>query len=244
MTTKELETRKVGKIVAEQPGVARVFEKHKIDYCCQGATTLADACNLKNVDINLVLHEIQQVIALQNRQDGTDWTVAPLVELIRNIVETHHGFLRTELPRLSALIAKVNDVHGENHSELSMVLSTFEAMRAELESHMIKEERVLFPAIEAMEVQQMSGSFPFGSVNNPIRMMEHEHDEVGTALRTLRELTGDFQPTAGACTTWRVMLEALENLERDLHQHIHKENNILFPRAEHLEETVMSTRQY
>jgi regulator of cell morphogenesis and NO signaling len=238
MTTKELEATQVGKIVAEQPGVARIFEKHKIDYCCQGATTLVEACNRKKLDLAQVVDEIQQVVSLQNQRDETDWTVAPLAKLLRNIVDIHHNFLRTELPRISALAAKVNKVHGENHPELAEVLAKYESMRAELESHMLKEERVLFPAIEMMEVRQISGSFPFGSVANPIDMMEHEHAEVGTALKTLRELTGDFTPTAEACTTWRVMLEALENLEQDLHRHIHKENNILFPRAIELEAAV------
>ncbi|MEQ1905677.1 MAG: iron-sulfur cluster repair di-iron protein [Pirellulaceae bacterium] len=238
MATQQLEMTHVGKIVAEQPGVARIFEKHKIDYCCQGATTLIDACKRKKVDLTQVMDEIRQVVSLQNKHDETDWTAAPLAELVRNIVDTHHNFLRTELPRISALVAKVNKVHGENHSELAEVASTFEAMRAELESHMLKEERVLFPAIDMMEVRQIAGSFPFGSVANPIDMMELEHDEVGAALRKLRELTGDFTPSPEACTTWRVMLEALENLEQDIHQHIHKENNILFPRAIELEAAV------
>jgi regulator of cell morphogenesis and NO signaling len=238
MDTKELETIQVGKIVAEQPDVARIFEKHKIDYCCQGATTLVDACKRKKVDLKQVVKEIQQVVSLQNRRDGTAWNAAPLVQLIRNIVETHHGFLRTELPRISALVAKVNEVHGENHPEMAEILATYEAMREELESHMLMEERVLFPAIELIEVRQLAGNFPFGSVTNPIDIIEHKHDEVGTALRKLRRLSDDFAPTAEACTTWRIMLEALENLEQDIHQHIHKENNILFPRAIELESAI------
>lgn len=238
MATKELEMTPVGKIVAEHPGVARIFEKHKIDYCCQGATTLAEACKRKKLDLTQVMDEIRQVEAPQEQRDETDWTAAPLAKLVRNIVDTHHNFLRTELPRISTLVAKVNKVHGENHPELADVASTFEAMRAELESHMLKEERVLFPSIDLMEIRQMAGNFPFGSVANPIEMMEHEHDDVGIALQKLRELTSDFTPGPDACTTWRVMLEALENLEQDIHQHIHKENNILFPRAIELEAAV------
>jgi regulator of cell morphogenesis and NO signaling len=235
MTTIELETTSVGQIVAEQPGVARIFEKHKIDYCCQGATTLADACKRKNVDAAEVIEEIRQVIDDENTDNEKDWTKAPLTELAQHIVKTHHGFLQTELPRISALIAKVNRVHGEKHPEFAKVLSTFELMRGELQSHMAKEERILFPAIEAMETWQAVGNLPFGSVANPIGMMEHEHDDAGNALQRLRELTNDYTPPAEACTTWRVMLEALENLEQDMHRHIHKENSILFPRAIELE---------
>ncbi len=235
MTTVELETTSVGKIVAEQPDVARIFEKHKMDYCCQGATTLADACTRKKVDAAAVIDEIRQVINKKNPTNESDWTRASLTELVQHIVGTHHGFLQTELPRISALIAKVNRVHGDKHPEFAKVLSTFELMRGELESHMAKEERILFPAVEAMETWQAVGDLPFGSVANPIGMMEHEHDEVGNALQRLRDLTNDFTPPAEACTTWRVMLEALENLEQDLHRHIHKENSILFPRAIELE---------
>jgi len=235
MKTVELETTQVGKIVAQHPQVARVFEKYQLDYCCRGAQPLADACRRNNLDLAQVTTEIQQILDSGDSVDTTDWADAPLSDLSSHIVDTHHRFLNTELPRISGLVAKVKNAHGENHPELAKVAETFELMRSELESHMAKEENILFPAVELLESEHRSGDFPFGSVANPIGMMEHEHDDAGNALRRLRELTDNYTPPADACPTWRVMLEALLNLEQDLHLHIHKENNILFPRAIQLE---------
>lgn len=235
MNTKQLAETRVGKIVAQQPGVARIFEKYKIDYCCRGGTTLNEACKLQNVDMSQVVREIEQVRDSKDSTGETDWNESSLSQLIDHIVNKHHAFLTTELPRISGLVDKVLNAHGEKRPELAKVAETFELMREELESHMAKEERILFPAIQTMEQQPGPAEFPFGSVRNPIGMMEHEHDDAGNALRRLRQLTEDFTPPADACPTYRVMLDALENLEQDLHLHIHKENNILFPRAAELE---------
>lgn len=225
----------IGKIVSRHPAVARVFENHQIDYCCRGGTTLEEACQMQNVDIQQVVDEIKAIQNSDEPVDTTNWNEAPLTDLVNHIVDTHHKFLSDELPRLSGLIEKVNNAHGHKCPELSKVQETFQLMRQELESHMAKEENILFPAIQVLETEDAAPSFPFGSVNNPIRMMEHEHDDAGQALRRLRELTENFTPPADACPTYRVMLESLENLELDLHTHIHKENNILFPRAIELE---------
>ena len=135
------------------------------------------------------------------------------------------------------MVEKVFKAHGERRPELSKVVETFKLMREELESHMTKEENILFPAIRAIESEAAPQSFAFGSVANPIGMMKHEHDDAGNSLRRLRELTNGYTPPNDACPTYRVMLESLANLELDLHLHIHKENNILFPRAQELEST-------
>lgn len=237
MDTLKLADTVVGKIVARNPNVAHVFEKHQIDYCCRGATTLTEACKIQNVDLDLVTSEIQQLQAQQPEPDQTDWTQAPLVELANHIVDTHHAFLLNELPRITGLTEKVYNAHGGKRPELAKVVEVFKLLRQELESHMAKEENILFPAIRILESQGGPQTFPFGSVDNPIRMMEHEHDDAGNALRRLRELTEDYTPPQDACPTYRVMLESLKNLELDLHTHIHKENNILFPRAAELEKS-------
>ncbi|HIK95094.1 MAG TPA: iron-sulfur cluster repair di-iron protein, partial [Planctomycetes bacterium] len=144
------------------------------------------------------------------------------------------AFLKTELPRLTQLVRKVADVHDSVHPELHDVRTVFAELRSELEPHMMKEENILFPAIRLLEQSMDCPRFPFGTVANPIRMMEHEHDNAGNALKRIRELTQDFLVPVDACNTWRTMLDGLQNLERDLHRHIHKENSILFPRAEQL----------
>ena len=236
MTTLQLAETVVGKIVARHPKVASVFEKHQIDYCCRGGTTLVEACKIQGVDIDEVAAEIEQVQNSGVSTDETNWNEAPLTVLADHIVDTHHAFLTTELPRVSGLTEKVFNAHGEKRPELAKVKEAFKLMREELESHMAKEENILFPAIRTLDSQGGPQSFPFGSVANPIGMMEHEHDDAGNALRRLRELTEDYKPPQGACPTYCVMLESLENLELDLHTHIHKENNILFPRAKEMEQ--------
>ncbi len=238
MTKAKLTDTVVGKIVANYPQVARVFEKYQIDYCCRGGTTLNEACKLQGVDVQLVAAEIDGVQNSVTAADGTNWNEVSLAELIDHIVGTHHSFLLTELPRISALTVKVLNAHGEKRPELAKVMQTFKLMREELESHMAKEENILFPAIKVLEGQGGPQAFPFGSVDNPIAAMEHEHKDAGSALQRLRELTEGYTPPQGACPTYCVMLESLENLEQDLHLHIHKENNILFPRAQELEQLI------
>lgn len=237
MSESTLTSTPVGKIVAKQPSVARVFEKYQIDYCCRGGTTLSEACDMQNVDVAQIISEIDQIQNSGGPTDETNWNEAPLTELANHIVDTHHRFLADELPRISGLVDKVNNAHGAKRPELAKVVETFESMREELESHMAKEENILFPAIRTIESEGGPQTFPFGSVANPIGMMEHEHDDAGNALRRLRELTNDYHPPADACPTYRVMLESLKNLEEDLHLHIHKENNILFPRSKVLEQS-------
>ncbi len=231
----QIENELVGKIVSRQPALAKVFENHQIDYCCKGNARLVDACRDRQIDLGQVLREIGE--ATQSKVGGvtTDWESEPLVDLIDHILETHHAFLRTELPRVAGLIHKVQSAHGARHPELAELESVFLAMLSELESHMRKEERVLFPVIRTLEEIPETYRLPLGSVDNPIRVMLHEHDEVGIALRRIRALTNDFLPPKDACPTFRVMMESLSQLESDLHLHIHLENNILFPRAQQLE---------
>ncbi|MCP4192532.1 MAG: iron-sulfur cluster repair di-iron protein [Planctomycetaceae bacterium] len=232
----------VGQWAREQPRSARIFEELQIDYCCGGGVSLAVACDKKRLDPNSVMAKLRTVIAdsgTEHVKEGlASWSTSSLTQLCDHIEETHHAYLRSELPRLTVMIEKVAAAHGAQHVELPELLRVFLALRAELEPHMMKEEQILFPAIRTLEQAANRPAFPFGTVANPIRMMEHEHGTAGIALAMLRELTRDYLVPDGACNTYRAMLDSLGQLERDLHQHIHKENNILFPKALELERTL------
>ncbi|MEQ8818930.1 MAG: iron-sulfur cluster repair di-iron protein [Sumerlaeia bacterium] len=234
MNSKLLET--VGRLVAQNPARARVFEKHRIDYCCGGKLPLGDACERRKVSAEEILAELESCDAARDDGAGTDWTQVPLTELADHIVATHHDYLRGELPRLEMMAARVAKVHGDHAPDTIELHQVFAALRRELEEHTMKEEEILFPWIRRME----RGGGPAGpmapSVANPIRCMEQEHDAAGAALEKMRALTNDFTPPADACNTWRVLYAALDGLEQDMHTHIHKENSILFPRALQLEE--------
>ena len=228
----------VGQLVAENPGAARIFEKAGIDYCCGGGQSLNDACSHSRVPLEQVKELLEQAVAARTPADR-DWMAASQSELVEHIVEKHHAYVRQELPRLGALIAKVHGVHGKNHPELAQIARVFAEIAQEMTMHMMKEENILFPYIVEMEkAAQGRGPQPlpmFGTVQNPVRMMMMEHDQAGANLRAIRELSGDYTPPAEACTSYRVLYEALAAFEADLHQHIHLENNILFPRAVEME---------
>lgn len=228
----------VGKLVAEQPARAQVFEQYGIDYCCGGKTSLLNACSTKQVDIHTVL------VALQECEHTTpppnkNWNTATLTSLCDHIEEVHHAYLQIALPRISALIRKVVQAHGDKHPHLARVQTVFEAMRSELEQHMVKEEQILFPLCRNLEATENPFSFNQMRVHNPVGVMIAEHEEAGAALKEMRTLTNDYTPPSNACNTFRAMLHALEECERDLHQHIHLENNILFPRAEAKEQQII-----
>ena len=220
-------------VVLENPEVTRVFEKVGIDYCCGGERSLSDAC----ASAGVTLEDLNQSLTLTgiSREVKTDFRSISLTELIDHILNTHHVFTRSELERLSELMTKVYLKHGQNHHELAQLQSLFDALSAELEPHMMKEERVLFPYVMAMEEavsNQRTRETPlFGTVANPVRMMMFEHDNAGYVLKQMRQLTHDYTPPTDACMSYRALYQALDAFEKDLHQHIHLENNILFPRA-------------
>lgn len=231
------ETATVGQIVVNRPSRARVLEGFGIDYCCGGKRPLGEVCRERGLDPQVVIAALRVADADASPVRGRDWSQASTDELIEHIVSTHHVYLRTELPRLAELALKTEQAHGERHGELAECRTVFGAVRAELESHMLKEEQVLFPAIRNMESTTPGRATFIGSVQDPIRAMEQEHESVGLALLKLRALTNDFTPPADACNTWRALLDGLQALEADLHLHIHRENNILFPRAIELEKS-------
>ena len=224
-------TSTIGQLVAEKPSRARLFEKLGIDYCCGGKRPLAEAAAAKGLDANtiaLTLEAAESVNAGQTAEQ--DWTTAPMGELIDNILVEHHAYLREEMPRITFLTEKVANAHGDRNGKLLDVAAVFAEVRAELEAHMMKEEQVLFPLIRRIESGETSG-FHCGSVRNPIAVMEAEHDSAGNALEALRDRTDNFTVPEWGCNTYRAMLDALETFESNMHTHVHKENNILFPRA-------------
>lgn len=224
-----LTERTVGELVAERPGRSRVFQSHQIDFCCQGGRTLRAACQLRGVPLDTVVSELAAEAA---NPTATAPNPAELstAELAAYLVETHHEYLRRELPRLHVMAERVARVHGEHTPSLIEVLEVFLGLEAELTTHLLKEERILFPAIASLA---NSGPVP-GLLDGPIACMLHEHDDAGVALKRLRELTAGYQPPAEACNTYRALFAGLQELEEDLHRHIHLENSVLFPAAEAL----------
>jgi len=221
-------------VANELPQSTRLFEKLKIDYCCGGNQTLAEGCTSAGVDVYAVIQMLAEATQ-QKSEDAVDFTSASLPQLITHIVDTHHVFTKSEMDRLQLLADKVLAAHGGNHPELVHLDELLTRLCADLKPHMFKEEHVLFPYIFALAKaadQQGAVPFaPFGTVNNPIRMMMREHDTAGEILRELRQLTSDYKVPADACISYQTLYQALENFEKDLHQHIHLENNILFPKA-------------
>ena len=219
--------RTVGELVAERPGRSRVFQRNSIDFCCQGGRTLEEACTLMKVALELIVDQLEAELADPSAPGFNPAELTPH-ELAEFIVETHHEFLREELPRLHAMAKRVANVHGGHTPSLVKVFQIVVNVEAELTSHMAKEERMLFPAVAAMSRGE---TMPM-PLDGPISCMMYEHDVVGNAIAHLRELTHDFQPPAEACNTYRALFAGLADLEEDLHRHIHLENSVLFPAAQ------------
>ena len=235
-------TRTVGEIAAEIPSATREFEKLGIDYCCGGNRTLNEACAEANISVDEALARLGEGLASTRTAASQDWQKQLLADLISHITTTHHVFVREERARIEALATKVVGVHGKNHPELLQVQQVFSALAAELSVHLMKEEQILFPYVLRMEESALAGEpappAMFGTVVNPVRMMMQEHDGAGDSLRSLRTITTDYKLPEDACISYRTLYQALQGFEADLHQHIHLENNILFPRA-----VAMETKQ-
>jgi regulator of cell morphogenesis and NO signaling len=236
MTMAVLTEKTVREIAIENPAATRVLEKLGIDYCCGGSQPFEHACAKAGVAVEEVLDsiEIEQETERAARQVH-DWQSEPLSSLVEHIKNTHHKYTREEIARLGALLEKVCAVHGKNHPELYEVQTTFSGLSQELTMHMMKEEMMLFPYIVRMEEAVIQKEpvlpAPFGTVQNPVAMMEHEHDSAGNALRAVRKTSNNFLAPSDACVSYQALYKALDAFEADLHQHIHLENNILFPRA-------------
>jgi regulator of cell morphogenesis and NO signaling len=233
MTVTASET--VSEIVTANPSSARVFEKYGIDFCCGGKRPLAEVCSEKGLSVEEFSRELS---ASEAPTQERDWREAPLSELIDHIIGRHHEYLRKEMPGIEEKLNKVLAAHGERHGAMiSAVRQVFATLKRELFEHMMKEEGILFPAIQRME-KTSSLVMPPGAINYPIRVMEHEHATAGQALADMRRLTNNYAVPDDACNTFRVLYRQLEELESDLHLHVHLENNILFPRAAALDRSI------
>jgi regulator of cell morphogenesis and NO signaling len=239
-------TQTVREVATTLPNATRIFEKLGIDYCCGGGKSLADACAQAKLSLGDVLRSLEQggESALPAAGDQAEFARATLGELVSHIVSTHHAYVKQEVPRIQKLLARVVSVHGRNHAELLDIQQVFAGLAAELTSHMMKEEVVLFPYVvqleEAIETGKGAPRASFGTVNNPVQMMEMEHESAGQALRELRSLTGDYTAPADGCFTYNTVFAAMKDFEADLHQHIHLENNLLFRRAVAMESGLQS----
>lgn len=234
-------------LAVAMPGATEVFEGLGLDYCCHGGRSLLEACSAAHVSVESVVRMLDgsRVVAAE-AAPLTDWSREPLERLIRHIVDRHHAYTRDVLEQVRTLLPKVEQVHGAAHTELTTLHDAFDALHAELMPHMAKEEQVLFPYVVYLERAVTAHEPPpeafFGTVRNPILMMMQEHDVAGNLLRRLRDVAGNYMLPGEACRSWEQVYQALPALERDLHQHIHLENNVLFPRAVALEDTAMSSR--
>jgi len=235
MTWSQLETTTLGEIVSRDFRAGAILDRYGLDYCCGGARTLGEGCHDRGVSIDLVVSELEALDPASRETPEQD--PAALVE---HIVSHHHTYVRASIPVIQEHLARVAAAHGARHPELAFVETQFLKVAAELSQHMLKEERVLFPYISSLaDAVNRNAPFPpdmFGTVQNPIRMMEIEHQEAGDGLDVIRELTHEYQPPADACSTYRLVLQELDAFEKDLHEHVHLENNVLFPRAVELEE--------
>lgn len=225
-------------IVTADTRTAAVFDRLGLDYCCHGHNTLEDAARERGVTPDDVLKRLEALGPRGHEHETKEWP--SLDELTAYIVAHHHGYVRDSTPTITAWLEKLVSRHGSRHPELADVRAAFAGVASEMATHMMKEENILFPYIDALAAAAQTGwrmpASPFGTILNPIRVMEEDHRHAGDGLARLRELTGDYQPPEDACTTFRACYEELARFAADLHRHVHLENNVLFPRAVALED--------
>lgn len=220
----------LGDIVAAQPGLARLFERLGLDYCCGGKQSLAQACARLGLDAASILAALAATGPAAKAAPVVNPAELTLSQLADHIERTHHEYVKSELPRLQEMAERVATKHGWRDGRLAEISRVMSALTEEMMSHMAKEEKILFPFIREME-GGAPDDFHCGSIAHPIAQMEAEHEAAGAAVAQLRLLTDGFAPAVDACNTHRAMLAGFAEFEADLHQHVHKENNILFPRA-------------
>lgn len=230
-------------IALSNPDARRILEDAGVDYCCGGNKSLHDAClhsDIPTEEILRRLHENTKHIGF----DYENWASATLNHLTQHIREKHHQYVRDSIPRVHNLLMKVIAKHGQNHAEMAEIQKLFSEVGREMIMHMQKEEQILFPYIDAMErsVNAHSSIEPpfFQTVVNPIQAMMKEHDAAGNLVKQIRKATCEYTPPADACTTYKALYQELQGFEADLHQHVHLENNILFPRAVEMESAVVA----
>tara|TARA_R110000765_G_scaffold425773_2_gene539523 strand:+ start:1894 stop:2628 length:735 start_codon:yes stop_codon:yes gene_type:complete len=230
--------RTIGQMVADDYRTAQIFKKYKIDFCCNGNRSIDEVAKEKNLNVQILLKEIDH-IQQRTGANQTDFNEVALDQLADHIENKHHHYVETQIPVLKQYLHKLCKVHGIRHPELFDINEHFNASAGELTMHMKKEELVLFPWIRKMiKVEQQNnllGKPHFGTVKNPIAMMMQEHENEGERFMLIAKLSNDYTPPEDACTTYKVAFSLLKEFESDLHEHIHLENNILFPKAVTLE---------
>lgn len=233
----------IGEVVAQNFRAAQVFEQFGLDFCCGGKKTIDAACSEKGLDSDTVLNELSKLNG--GVVKGIDYNSWDLDFLADYIVQTHHSYVTRSLPNIFAHSQKVASVHGTNHPEVIRIVDLFSNIKDELEGHMQKEEKMLFPYIKkivAVKKNNLEMSYPpFGNIQNPITVMENEHEGAGLQLSEIHTLSDNYTPPEDACTTFKVLYKELNEFEDDLHIHIHLENNILFPKAIELERSLTNT---
>lgn len=237
----EYELLSVGEIVKKMPKAANVFSKLKIDFCCGGNIKFAEACEKKGVDSDEIWEEIndaQQKSSSSADLDFDSFEVDFLADYINNV---HHKYLYDKLPEINQIVTKVYNKHHEKYEYLSELFGLYTELEADLLGHLPKEEQILFPYAKTLLVNKRANTTPkppfFGTINNPLAVMNDEHNRAGEIIHRLREITNDYTPPADACNSHLVMLDMLKDLDANLIQHIHLENNILFPKIVLLEES-------
>lgn len=224
----------IGQIVAEDYRIASALKAYDIDFCCNGNRTLGAACQDMNIDPLIVINSIQEVTS-EHRNEHFNFKLWP-PELIADYIEKiHHTYVKEQIPTILQLLEKLQKVHGTKHPELLEIYNQFEASSHDLLAHMTKEENILFPYARLASSGEIKNAPAFGSIQNPITVMMHEHDNEGERFRTIRKLTNDYTCPPDGCTTYKVAFAMLEEFESDLHKHIHLENNILFPKLKEAE---------
>jgi len=225
----------LAQIVSVKPAAAYVFEKHDLDYCCHGKQTLKQACEDDYIKLKTVEHELEAVLFYDDGASSTNFSVMPVHELIQHIVDRHHRYVKEATPRIIAHLQKVISKHAGHHPEVNEISKLFAAVSNEMGQHMYKEENILFPRIKEIAFAA-DNRFNYWEheksyLTSPIHLMESEHEIAGTILHKIRSLTHHFTPPADACATFKLAYSELNEYERDLHRHVHLENNILFPKA-------------
>jgi regulator of cell morphogenesis and NO signaling len=236
-------TNSVAEVVVKHPETRKLLEAMGIDYCCGGKLALKEACENAGLSPQDVIQKLKEVVesSAKERLNETNLDAISLKELIDHIINTHHAFLKEELPRLKSLREKVYQAHQQRHGQMLENLGlSFQKLRTDIEMHLAKEEQILFPAIEQIENHVKQGApkpeIHCGSITNPISQMEYEHEVAGSLLAEIQKITSGYNPPADACESFKALYDGLRKLEDNLHEHIHKENNILFPKAVKLEE--------
>ncbi len=237
----ELSGLTLSEIVTQNFKAAAVFEKYNLDFCCGGKKPVSEACREKGLNSSEVLEELRSINSSGSRADNyNEWEADFLIDYI---VNNHHAYINKMIPVLSAHTQKIATVHGENHPELLKVAESFGKVYKELKQHMMKEEQILFPFVKQLAAAKRNGRKTeapyFGTVKNPIRMMEAEHQSAGDEMYEIRTLTEDYAIPDDACNTYSVTMQELKDFEEDLHKHIYLENYILFPKAVDLEQELL-----